>query len=174
MATVVAGFLSPWPLGWISATPRPLGVDRGHPQWPDLCIFFFFLFSFFFFLLVLWFAGERDMATEGGRISPPGRWGGSRPPPGRWEWIAATPSGRIYVFFFFPLLVRWFAGERDMATEGGQISPPGRWGGSRPPPVAGSIFFFFLVRWKCRWRWAVGGDAISRRWAVDFFVCLIC
>jgi hypothetical protein len=41
MATVVAGFLSSWPLGWILATPRPLGVDRGHPQWPDLCIFFF-------------------------------------------------------------------------------------------------------------------------------------
>jgi hypothetical protein len=55
MATVVAGFLSPWPLGWISATPRPLGVDRGHPPWPDLCIFF----SFFFFL-VRWFTGERE------------------------------------------------------------------------------------------------------------------
>jgi hypothetical protein len=82
MATVVAGFLSPWPLGWISATPRPLGVDRGHPQWPDLCIFFF---------LVRWFAGERDMATEGGRISPPGRWGGSRPPP---------VAGSIFFFFF--------------------------------------------------------------------------
>jgi hypothetical protein len=115
MATVVAGFLSPWPLGWISATPRPLGVDRGHPQWPDLCIFFFFFF-----------------------------------------------------------LVRWFARERDMATEGGRISPPGRWGGSRPPPVARSIFFFFLVHRKCRRRWAVGGGAISRRWAVDFFDCLIC
>jgi hypothetical protein len=64
-----------------------------------------------------------------------------------------------------------------MATEGGWISLPGRWGGSRPPPVAGSIFFFFfffLVRRKCRWRWAVGGGAVSRRWAVDFFGCLIC
>jgi hypothetical protein len=87
MATVVAGFLSPWPLGWISATPRLLGVDRGHPQWPDLCIFFFF-----FFFLVRWFVGERDMATEGGRISLPGRWGGSRPPP---------VAGSIFFFFFF-------------------------------------------------------------------------
>jgi hypothetical protein len=115
MATVVAGFLSPWPLGWISATPRPLGVDRGHPQWPDLCIIFFFL-------------------------------------------------------------VRWFAGERDMATEGGRISPPGRWGGSRPPPVAGSIFFFFFF-WFAGNVAGVGrlvGGAVSRRWAVDFFGCLIC
>jgi hypothetical protein len=31
-----------------------------------------------------------------------------------------------------------------MATEGGRISPPGRWGGSRPPPVAGSIFLSFF------------------------------
>jgi hypothetical protein len=54
MATVVSGFLSPWPLGWISATPRPLGVDRGHPQWPDLCIFFFF-FS--------WCAGSPERET---------------------------------------------------------------------------------------------------------------
>jgi hypothetical protein len=44
MATGVARSLSPWPLGWIAATPRPLGVDRGHPQWPDLSILFFFFF----------------------------------------------------------------------------------------------------------------------------------
>jgi hypothetical protein len=31
-----------------------------------------------------------------------------------------------------------------MASEGGRISPPGRWGGSRPPVVARSIFFFCL------------------------------
>jgi hypothetical protein len=30
-----------------------------------------------------------------------------------------------------------------MATEGGRISPPGRWGGLRPPPMARSILFFF-------------------------------
>jgi hypothetical protein len=127
MATVVAGFLSPWPLGWISTTSRLLGVDRSHPQWRDLCIFFFFF------------------------------------------------------------LVCWFARERDMATEGGRISPPGHWGGSWPPPVAKSIFFFFffLVRRKCHQRWAVGSGAVSQRWAVGsdaisrggrwiFFGCLIC
>jgi hypothetical protein len=99
MATVVVGFLSPWPLGWILATPRPLGVDRGHPQWSNLCIFFFFFFS--------WCAGslerERDMAIEGGRISPPGRRGGSRPHP-----VVGS------IFFFF--------GSLEMSSEvgGGQ------------------------------------------------------
>jgi hypothetical protein len=62
--------------------PLAVGVDRGHPQ-----------------------------ATGSG----------SRPPP---------MAGSIYLFFFF-FLVRWFAGETNRATEGGQISPPGRWGGSR-------------------------------------------
>jgi hypothetical protein len=85
MATIVAGFLSPWPLGWISATPRPLRVDRGHPPVAGS------MYLFFFFFLVRWLAGERDMATEGGRISPPGRWGGSRPPP---------MAGSIFFFFF--------------------------------------------------------------------------
>jgi hypothetical protein len=85
MATVVAGFLSPWPLGWISATPRPLGVDRGHPPVAGSMYRFFFLGA-------LACRRERDMATEGGRISPPGRWGGSRPPP---------VAGSIFFFFFF-------------------------------------------------------------------------
>jgi hypothetical protein len=44
--------------------------------------------SFFFFFLVG--LPEANMATEGGRISPPGRWGGSRPPP-----MAKS------IFFFF-------------------------------------------------------------------------
>jgi hypothetical protein len=35
------------------------------------------------------------------------------------------------------------------------LSPPGSWGGSRPPLVAGSPFFF--VRRKCYRRWAVSG-----------------
>jgi hypothetical protein len=35
----------PWPLGWIAATPRPLGVDRSH--WAiHLFFFFFFFFEF--------------------------------------------------------------------------------------------------------------------------------
>jgi hypothetical protein len=38
----VAGHLSPRPLGWIVATPKPLGVDRNHPQWPDLSLLLFF------------------------------------------------------------------------------------------------------------------------------------
>jgi hypothetical protein len=104
MATILAGFLSPWLLGWISATPRPLGVDCGHPQWPDLYIFFFFFFFFFFFLLMRWFAEERDMATKGGRISPPGHWGGSRPPP---------VAGSIFFFFFFFFSSGKVAGEGD-------------------------------------------------------------
>jgi hypothetical protein len=64
MATVVVGFLSPWPLGWILATPRPLGVDRGHPQWLNLCIFFFFFF-FFFFLGALVCQRERERERHG-------------------------------------------------------------------------------------------------------------
>jgi hypothetical protein len=44
-----------------------------------------------------------------------------------------------------------------MATGGGRISPPGRWGGSRPPTVAGSIFFFSFVHRKSRRRWAANG-----------------
>jgi hypothetical protein len=58
--------------------PRPPGVDHGHPQWPDL---FFFLVD----------SPEANIATEGGRISPPGRWGGSQPPQ-----VARS------IFFFFP------------------------------------------------------------------------
>ena len=50
-----------------------------------------------------------------------------------------------------------------MATEGGRISRPGRWGGSRPPLMTGSIFFFsfFFSRRKSRRRWAVGGGVRS-------------
>jgi hypothetical protein len=87
----VAGSLSPWPLGWIAATPRPLGVDHGHPQWPDL--FFFWVGS-----------PERHMATEGSRISPPSHRGGSRAP----------PVARSIFFFFFALPEgrrRWATGD---------------------------------------------------------------
>jgi hypothetical protein len=128
-------------------------VDLGHPQWewiaatPSGRIYVSFFFFFFFFFS--WCSGSPERETWPLRVAgslplvvgvdlghPQAAGSGSRPPP---------VAGSMYLFFFFFsfLLVRWFAGERDMATEGGQISPPGRWGGSRPPPVAGSIFFFF-------------------------------
>jgi hypothetical protein len=28
--------------GWPDLSPLAVGVDRGHPQWPDLSLFFFF------------------------------------------------------------------------------------------------------------------------------------
>jgi hypothetical protein len=28
--------------GWPDLPPLAVGVDRGHPQWPDLSLFFFF------------------------------------------------------------------------------------------------------------------------------------
>ena len=62
-----------------------------------------------------------------------------------------------------------------MATENGRISPPGHWGGSRPPPMAGSIFFFCSL--ESRWRWAVGGGVHSPEvggrsfiWLVDLLI----
>jgi hypothetical protein len=74
----------------------------------------------FFFLG--WFTRE---ATEGGRISPPGRWGGSRPPPvagsfffffffspekspemgGEWRWMAAFVAGGGLFIWWFDLLI---------------------------------------------------------------------
>jgi hypothetical protein len=32
--------------GWPDLSPLAVGVDRGHPQWPDLSLFFFFFFGF--------------------------------------------------------------------------------------------------------------------------------
>jgi hypothetical protein len=33
--------------GWPDLSPLTVGVDRGHPQWPDLSLcFFFFFWSF--------------------------------------------------------------------------------------------------------------------------------
>jgi hypothetical protein len=88
--------------------PLAVGVDRNHPQaagsgsrplgYPS---------SFFFFFWVRWFAGETNRATEGGRISPPSRWGGSRPPP-----VAGS-------FFFFFLLEK----SPEKAVGGGVCSP---------------------------------------------------
>jgi hypothetical protein len=46
------------------------------------------------------------MATEGGRISPPGCWGGSRPPP-----VAGS--------FFFLFAEKVTGGRRRMAVVGG-------------------------------------------------------
>jgi hypothetical protein len=67
-----------------------------------------------------------------------------------------------------------------MATEGGRISPPGRWGGSRPSLVARSIFFFFFFAGKVAERGlrvaasvagggrrvVVGGSVHCRRWVI--------
>jgi hypothetical protein len=70
MATGGGQISLPLVVGVDCGHPRPLGVDHGHPQWPDLSLFFFFF----------WFTEETNMASEGGRISLPSRWGGSRPP----------------------------------------------------------------------------------------------
>jgi hypothetical protein len=32
--------------GWPDLSFLAVGVDRGHPQWPDLSLFFFFFLSF--------------------------------------------------------------------------------------------------------------------------------
>jgi hypothetical protein len=54
-----------------------------------------------------------------------------------------------------------------MATEGGRISPPGRWGGSRPPSVARSIsFFFFFFGGSPEKSPEVGGGVHRRRWDI--------
>jgi hypothetical protein len=66
------------------------------------------------------------MATEGGRISPPGRWGGSRPP----------PVARSIFFFFFFFWVRRKSRRRWAA--GG-----GRW--RRPSPEVGGRLFIWLL-----------------------------
>jgi hypothetical protein len=31
--------------GWPHLSPLTVGVDRGHPQWPDLSLFFFLSFA---------------------------------------------------------------------------------------------------------------------------------
>jgi hypothetical protein len=63
--------------------------------------FFFFFFVFLFFVFVL-FAGATKKKSHWGwpDLSPPSRWGGLQPPQAAGG-IAATPSGRIYLFFFF-------------------------------------------------------------------------
>jgi hypothetical protein len=42
--------------GWPDLSPLAVGVDRGHPQWPDLSLFFFLL-------------GSPEMAVGGGVCS---------------------------------------------------------------------------------------------------------
>jgi hypothetical protein len=66
------------------------------------------------------------MATEGGRISPPGCWGGSQPPP---------VAGSIFFFFFF----FWVAvGSPEKSPEVG-----GGWW--RPSPEVGGGLFIWLL-----------------------------
>jgi hypothetical protein len=82
-------------------------------------------------------------------------------------------NGWIYIYIYI-----FVVGETKMATGGGQISlpSPGRWGGSRPPLVAGSIFFFFfffliffILPEKSpevggEWRWVAA--FVCQRWVV--------
>jgi hypothetical protein len=65
------------------------------------------------------------MATRGGRISPSGRWGGSRPPP---------MAGSIFFFFFF--LVRRKSCRRWAANGGGWQRPS--------PEMGGGLFIWWL------------------------------
>jgi hypothetical protein len=51
-----------WPLGVAGSLPLAVGVDRGHPQWPDLSFFFFF----FFFFAEKVAGGGWQMAVGGG------------------------------------------------------------------------------------------------------------
>ena len=125
MATVAARSLSPWPLGWIAATPRPLGVDRGHPQWSDLCIFFFFS----------WFAGLPKREIWPLRVvgSLPLAVGVDRGQP---QW----PD--LSLFFFF-----WFTGN---VTSGGQwmaalLARGGRWAAALLAGVGQWVFFGCLI-----------------------------
>jgi hypothetical protein len=55
-----------------------------------------------------------------------------------------------------------------MATRVAGSLSPGRWGGLRPPLVAGSLSFFFfsLFRRKSRRRRRWGAASARRRWAV--------
>jgi hypothetical protein len=63
--------------------------------------------------------------------------------------------------------------EANMATEGGRTSPPGRWGGSRPPRWPDLSFFFFFgspekspevaASVAGKWRRVAVGDGVCRR-----------
>jgi hypothetical protein len=63
--------------------PKAIGVDRGHPWWPDLYfICFFFLFAGKVAGGGWWMAASSQVAA----------WGGSRPP----QW----PDLSLFFFFF--------------------------------------------------------------------------
>jgi hypothetical protein len=105
MATRDGRISLPLAIGVDCGHPRPLGVGHGHSQWPDL---FFLVGSL-----------EANMAIEGGRISPPGRWGGSRPPPvarsisfffvgkvaGGGRWVATSVAGGGLFIWLLNLLI---------------------------------------------------------------------
>jgi hypothetical protein len=125
MATEGGRIPLPLAVGVDCSHPRPLGVDHSHPQWPDLFFFFFLVGS-----------PEANMATDGGRISPPSRWGGSRPP----------PMARSIYFFLFAWKV--VGGVRWLAVGGGvsrrRWAPGGgRW--RRPSPEVGGGLFIWLL-----------------------------
>jgi hypothetical protein len=58
--------------GWPDLSPLAVGVDRSHPQWPDLSLFFFFGFA------------EKVVGDGGGRAASVRR---------RWQWV--TVGGGI-------------------------------------------------------------------------------
>jgi hypothetical protein len=79
--------------------PLAIGVDRGHPQWPDLSLFFFFFGCL----------PKRQKWPLGvaGSLSP-SHWGGSRP----------LPVARSFFFFFLGLLEK----SPEMVVGGGICS----------------------------------------------------
>ena len=91
------------------------------------------------------------MATGGGRISLPLTVGVDHSHP-QWPVLLFFVFLDCWSFFFF------FAGDKNGYWGWPDLSPLGRWGGSQPPPVAGSFFGL---------RWAVGDDVSLLELAVS-------